>query len=229
MEENLHKGHRQKVKDKYLKMGGLDAFADHEILELLLFYAYPMKDTNPIAHKFLKEYTSLYELMSDSPENIQKRLKVTENVSVLLTLIPHIYKRYMLSSQAEKPVIDTFEKASLFLQNILEGLKEERVYALFLDARKRLVKYECVSEGSVSVSLIYSDKIAKRALMENAEFIILSHNHPAGSPLPSQEDIETTKKVKNALMAINIMLIDHIIVSGNDYRKNFSFAKNGLI
>ena len=79
------------------------------------------------------------------------------------------------------------------------------------------------------MSLIYSDKIAKRALMENAEFIILSHNHPAGSPLPSQEDIETTKKVKNALMAINIMLIDHIIVSGNDYRKNFSFAKNGLI
>lgn len=225
MGDNLHKGHRKRVKARFIKDGNLDSFEYHQILELLLFYAIPMKDTNEMAHKLLNEYGSFHNLLNASPEDLMKRCKVTESAAVLISMIPHLSRRYLNSAWDKNVRINSLNIASEYFNSLLAGEPYESFYMLCLDVNKRLIKAVKISEGNVGGAHIYIDKVVDWALLYKTSYVLIGHNHPSGTMKPSKSDVDATEKIKLALETINMLLLDHIIVCG---RKNYSFAENRL-
>ena len=226
MTKNLHANHRKRVRARFIKDGDLDSFEPHQVLELLLFYAIPRRDTNELAHKLLNEYGSLYTLMNAKPEDIVKRCKVSETTAVLITMIPYVYRKFLTSGLIkEKKIIDSFDKAYKYFESELTGRPYECFFMLCLDMNKRAKKMLQISEGAVNSTPIYMDRIVSDAILYNSSFVIIGHNHPSGNKKPSNADTEVTMRIRNALEHVGIQVLDHIIICGDDY---FSYAKNNF-
>jgi DNA repair protein RadC len=225
MPEKLHGGHRQRVKNRFLAEG-LDGFADHQVLELLLFYCIPMKDTNELAHKLLQEFGSLAGLLEASPQEICTRCKVSENTAVLLSLMPSLSRRYFKGKWGEKPLLNSSSKAGEYAISLFVGRTYEVFYVLCLDAQNRVNYAALVHEGTINEAPVYPRLIVETALRHQASKIILAHNHPGGTLCPSSADKDVTQRIVTALGAIAIQVADHLIVAGGQY---FSFMEHGLL
>ena len=225
MEKKLHEGHRQRMKSRYLSEG-LDAFEDHQVLELLLFYCIPMKDTNELAHKMICEFGSLAGLFEADPKDICKRCEVSENTAILVSLIPSLARRYFKGKWGDKPVLNSSTKAGEYAMSLFAGRIYENFFVICLDSQNRVNYSALVHEGTINEAAVYPRLIVETALRHQANSIILAHNHPGGSLEPSSADIDVTKKIVNAIEAISIKVMDHIIVAGEKY---YSFAEKGLI
>ena len=226
MTKNLHANHRQRVRARFIKDGNLDSFEQHQVLELLLFYAIPRRDTNELAHKLLNEYGSLYTLMNAKPEDIVKRCKVSEQTAVLISMIPFVCRKFLGSAlDGEKVLINSFSAAYNYFESVLSGQTFESFYMLCLDLNKKVKKLVKISDGVTNSSPVYMEKVVGDALLHRASFVIIGHNHPNGSKKPSSADVEVTMKITNALAHVNIQVLDHIIICGDDC---FSFARKGL-
>ncbi len=216
MDKNLHKGHRQRVKARYLAEG-LDAFEDHQVLEMLLFYSIPMRDTNEFAHKMIKEFGSLAGLFEADPKDICNRCGISENTAVLVSLIPSLARRYFKGKWGNKPVLSSSSKAGEYAVSLFTGRTYEVFYLICLDAQNRVNHAALVHEGTINEAPVYPRLIVENALRHQANSVILAHNHPGGSLKPSDADIKVTKNIKSALEAISIKVYDHIIVAGDQY------------
>jgi DNA repair protein RadC len=225
MADKLHEGHRERVKNRFLAEG-LDNFADHQILELLLFYCIPLRDTNDLAHKLLNEFGSLAGLFEASPEEICKRCKVKTNTAVLLSLIPSLARRYFTGKWGEKPLLSSSAKAGEYVISLFVGRTYEAFYLLCLNAQNRVNYAALVHEGTINEAPVYPRLIVETALRHQASAVILAHNHPGGSLRPSGADKEVTERIVTALGAISIQVADHIIVAGEEY---YSFMEHGLL
>ncbi len=221
----VHDGHRERMKKKLLEQG-LDGFDDHNVLELLLFYVLPRQDTNPIAHALLDYFGSLEAVFEAPLEELMKVSGVGENTATLLKLIPAVSRRYEMSKNNFGEILDSTTKAGDYLAARYLFERDEVVYVVCLDAKRRVICCKALFRGDVNSAEVSVRKIAELALVKNASAIILSHNHTSGIALPSREDEMTTKRVKSALESMNITLLDHIIVAGNDY---ISMAESGLL
>lgn len=216
MTENsyIHDGHRNRMKEKFLKEGA-DAFHEHEILEILLYYAVPRKDTNPLAHKLLERFGSLAAVL-DAPADVLQEFGLTRNAAVLLKLIPEISRVYMDSRSSNTGII-TEENIGERVLSKFVGRQNEIVVLMLLDGKGQELYCDVVSKGSVNASEIYVRKLLELAVKYNASTAVLAHNHPSGMALPSSRDIATTKTVKQALKLVGVRLADHIIVTDDDY------------
>ncbi|MDD2212889.1 MAG: DNA repair protein RadC [Clostridia bacterium] len=225
MEKKIHQGHRQRVKARYLKEG-LDAFADHQVLEMLLFYCIPMRDTNELAHKMIREYGSLAYLFEADPQDIANRCKVSENTALLVSLIPSLARRYFKGKWGDKPILDNSSKAGDYALSLFTGRIYEVFYVICLNSQNRVNYAALVHEGTINEAPVYPRIIVETALRHQANSIILAHNHPGGSLQPSSADIQITRKIMTAVEALSIKVVDHIIVAGDKY---YSFAEKGLL
>jgi DNA repair protein RadC len=221
----VHSGHRQRLKDKFIH-NGIDVLSDHEVLELLLFFCIPMKDTNELAHKMINEFGSLHNLLDAGSQEIAKRCRVSQNTGVLLSLIPSVFKRYSASKWGAKPSMDTSRRAGKYAVSLFIGETKEAFYMLCLDTQSRLIHPVLVSRGTLDETHLYPRQIVETALKYNAASVILTHNHPAASLSPSKNDIVATTKIINALDPINVAVVDHIIVAADKY---FSFSEKKLL
>lgn len=225
MGKKIHEGHRSRVKVRYLKEG-LDSFEDHQVLEMLLFYSIPLKDTNELAHDMIKEFGSLAGLFEADPKDICNRSGVSENTAILITLIPSLSRRYLKGKWGEKPVLNSSSKAGDYAASLFTGRTYEAFYVICLDSQNRVNFADMVHEGTINEAPVYPRLIVETALRHQANSVILAHNHPGGSLQPSAADTEVTKRITTALDAISIKVVDHIIVAGDKYT---SFAEKGLI
>lgn len=225
MSVNVHEGHREKMKRRFVEEG-LGAFEDHQVLELLLFYTIPRKDTNVLAHRLLERFGTLESLFDASPEDIQRTGEVSWNTAIFLTMIPQLARRYMLMKQGKKPVLDSSAKAGQYIASLFIGKNYEAFYVCCLNSQNHLIYAALVHEGTINEAPVYPRLIVETALRHKASSIILAHNHPGGSLKPSGADIEVTRKICEAMKTISIPVIDHMIVAGSNY---FSFAENGLL
>ncbi|TEB07133.1 hypothetical protein Psch_00676 [Pelotomaculum schinkii] len=225
MGKKLHEGHRQRVKGRYLAEG-LDSFEDHQVLELLLFYCIPMKDTNELAHKIIGEFGSLANIFEADPKDICKRCGVSENTAILLSIIPSLTRRYFKGKWGEKPVLSSSTKAGEYAVSLFTGRTYEVFYVICLDSQNRVNYAVLVHEGTINETPVYPRIIVETVLRHQANSVILAHNHPGGSMRPSDADLQITKRIIAALEAISVHVADHIIVAGDRY---FSFAEKGFI
>ncbi len=220
-DKNIHKEHRQRVKKRFLREG-LDSFEDHQVLEMLLFYTYSMRDTNEIAHRMINEYGTLHNLFEADTLDISKRCKVTENVAILVSMIPSLARRYFLGKWDKKDIFDSSLKAGNFSIALATGRKVESFFLICLNNKRGLIHAEKMFEGTIDETPVYPREIVETALKHQAASVILTHNHPSGILAPSRSDIEATKKIISALETINVEVIDHIIVAGDKY---YSFSE----
>lgn len=208
---NPHEGHRQRLKERFLKTG-LESFQAHEILELLLFYARPRIDTNEIAHALIEKFGSLSGVFDANPEDIASVKGMGENAAVLLKMIPQLASAYG-RSKTESEVMDGSKKICAHFFNCFIGVKNEQLRVACLDDGLKIRSEGVVIEGGVSAVPMDVRKIVEFAYRSGCEMIIIAHNHPNGLPVPSETDIAVTNKLFSVLKSVGIKLLDHIIVN----------------
>lgn len=221
---SIHEGHRQRLKNRFLSEG-LDGFGEHEVLELLLFYCIPRRDTNEIAHKLLTRFGSLAQVMDASVKDIQSVDGIGENAAVFLKLVKAAGRAYQISSRAQKVCLNTIEECGDYLIPFLEGNRYETLYLLSLDAKCMLLNCQEIGLGGINSANVPIRHIVDMALSSNATSVVIAHNHPSGIALPSYEDIRTTNRLAQALHMVDVILTDHIIVADGDY---ISMTQSGL-
>ncbi|MFA6808730.1 MAG: DNA repair protein RadC [Eubacteriales bacterium] len=221
----MHEGHRSRLKKRFLEEG-LDGFEDYQILELLLFYAIPRRDTNELAHSLIRNYGSLSGVLEADPIELTSSSGLGANSAVLLTLIPSLARNYFKDRWGIKPILNSTVKAGEYILTLFAGRTYEVFYVVCLDAQHRVIYPALVQEGTIDQASVYPRVIVETALRHKAHTVILAHNHPGGSPNPSSQDIEVTKRIRVALEPISIAVLDHIIAAGEVY---VSCAEKGLL
>lgn len=220
---SIHEGHRQRLRDRF-RAEGLDNFDERHVLELLLFYCVPRKDTAPLAQELLDRFGSLAKVLEASAEELEKVPEVGENVSTFLTMLTAVGRYYLVNRTGQNVILNTTDKCGEYLLPYFFGRRNETVFLLCLDAKCKVLCCREVGEGSVNSASVSVRRIVELALGANATSVVLAHNHPSGLALPSGEDVQTTMLVAKALDTVEIRLVDHIVVADDDF---VSLAQSG--
>ena len=219
-------GHRQRIKEKYQK-SRLDNWHDYEILELILTYAIPRKDTKPIAKALLRKFKSIRGVFDAEMEVLNKVNGIGANATILINLFKEVVSLYLLQDLLEQENVISSPKAVYnYLQASLRGAKDEIFKVVFLNTANRPVKAETIHVGTVNKAVVYPRKVVEHALKNKATSVILAHNHPGGSLTPSEEDKNITQALIEALGTVDVNVLDHIIIGNKGY---FSFKEHRLI
>ncbi len=214
--ENLHENHRARVRETF-KRTGADGMPDHNLLELLLFYSIPRKDTNEIAHRLIAAFGSLSRVFDASYEELMEIDGIGESSALLISMIPSICRRYIESSNSQKVNLSEPDEAMNYIIRKYYGSnKVESFYMLCLDAVGNLLNCCKLGEGTPGSVIVDKRKVLETALRNKADKVIFAHNHPNGIAAPSKDDISMTSELSSVLFSVGIRLADHIIVSGNE-------------
>lgn len=213
--KNLHAGHRQRVKTEFLARG-LEGWSDHRCLELLLFYAIPQGDVNGLAHTLIDRFGSLAGVLDASPEELAKTPGVGEHTAVLLRLIPALGGRYLEQRSGPGQIVSGPREAQDILAPYFYGARNELVYILCLDGKRKALGVRKVSEGSIHASDISIRRIVEEAMGLRAAGIYLAHNHVSNLAFPSAADWQTTDTIRGALAAVGLELVDHLVFVDGD-------------
>lgn len=218
---NIHRNHRQKVREKYYA-SGFRGMASHNILEMLLFFGIPYKDTNPIAHELIDRFGSLSAVFEANRTDLMQIKGMTENAACLISMILPLYQKYAQELVKRRQSFKDIEEAVAFLRTLyLDNNNIERVFLLCFDANNSLITYRMIGEGDVSSSNFDMRKLASAVLETNAASVVLSHNHPHGIAAPSYADTVATADIASLLNVLNVKFADHIIVTD---KSHFSMA-----
>ncbi|MBR5303105.1 MAG: DNA repair protein RadC [Clostridia bacterium] len=210
---SIHAGHRARIRER-MRAAGLNAFSDHEVLELLLTYAIPRADVNPLAHELLAAFGSLSGVL-DAHESELLRVKgMGQNAALLLTMMPQLLSRYQISALGERPVILSLADAKAYCSPLFIGAIEEHIYMICLDQAGHVLHRTLLYTGTVDQVALPPRTVVETALRHHAHAVILAHNHPSGMPQPSQADLDVTCRIGTALYMIGIKLVDHLVFAG---------------
>ena len=212
----MHQGHRKRLKERFLTEG-LDNFNEINVLELMLFYCVQRQDTNPLAHRLLAHFGKLSAVLDASPEELMKVSGVTEHIATYLTMINAVGRFYLRNRASDTKILTTIDACGRYMLPYFHALQNETVYLLCLDAKCKVLACKKVGEGSVNSASISIRRIVETALNANAVSVVLAHNHPSGLAIPSGEDVQTTMRLSRALQAVEITLVDHIVVADDDF------------
>ena len=217
-------GHRQRIKEKYEK-SGIDGWLDYEVLELVLSYAIPRKDTKPIAKELLSRFKTINGVLDSDRKELQTIKEISEHAALFLKLLKDVAILYAENGIHNRDLLSSPQVVYDYLKASLKGAVDEEFKMLFLDSRNQLIAVETFKIGTVNRSVVYPRKIVERALYNHAVGVIIAHNHPSGALQPSQDDRGVTMAIKEALKTVDITLLDHIIIGNNDY---YSFRNNDV-
>jgi DNA repair protein RadC len=218
-------GHRQRLRERFLS-GSPEAFPDYELLELLLFYGIPRKDTKPLAKALIERFGSLGGVFAAGPAELAEFPEISHQVLVEFRALREAARRLGREEIAEKPLISSWDQLLAYCRTGMAHNRTEQFRVLFLDRRNRLLADELQQEGTVDFTPVYPREVIKRALDLAASALIMVHNHPSGDPTPSQADIDMTEEVKTAAEALGIALHDHLIIGRHGVS---SFREMGLV
>ena len=213
---SVHEGHRQRLKERFL-LEGLDGFTEIQILELLLFYVIPQKDTNPIAHRLLERFGTLAKVLDAPVPKLMEVDGIKKNAAIFLRLMSAVSRSDAISRSKEETILPTIAACGQYLTSFFRGRKNETVFLLSLDAKLKVLACRQVGEGSINYASVPIRRVVEMAIEDGATTVVLAHNHPSGVAIPSGDDIQTTRRLAAALSTIDIRLVDHIVVAGDDY------------
>lgn len=212
----MHDGHRNRMRNRFVEQGP-SGMESHELLEMLLFYSVPRKDTNELAHRLINEFGGLAGVLEAPVEKLTAVEGITFNTAVLIKMILPLYTRYN-SERSNTKKLSRPDDCGNYLVDYYTGMDKERVIALCLDASCRILGVEPICEGDANmVVLSYRKLVAAIMKYPSTSGIIISHNHPGGVALPSKDDVDATESIAAAVYPIGVKLIDHIIVAGEEY------------
>ena len=213
---SVHDGHRERLRNRFLN-DGLDHFNDIQALELLLFYAIPRRDTNEIAHALLARFKTVAQVLDAPVEELKKVPGVGDNAATFLSLVSAMGRYYLISQANRVEILNSIEECGSYLMPFFRGKRNETVFMLCLDAKCKVLCCREIGEGSVNTASVPIRKLVECALSANATSVVLAHNHPSGLAFPSDEDRYTTMRIAAALDVVDVVLVDHLVMSEDEY------------
>ncbi len=220
-----HAGHRERLRERFAQ-AGLAGFAPHEALELLLTFAIPRRDVNPLAHRLLEHFGSLPRVLEASVEDLGLVPGMGRSSATLVAMLVPLFRLYRQGLVVEQEK-DTGETDLLALcQALLMGEAVERFYVLALDKKGKLLGHSRVSSGDDGETAVYPRLMVQALLRYGASACVVAHNHPSGTLRPSGADLQLTRALSEMMRPLDIQLADHVIVGGDGV---FSFAREGLL
>ncbi len=221
---NLHSGHRQRLRQRFLSEG-LKHFEDHQVLELILFYAIPRGDTNEIAHRLIKHFGRLSAVFDARVSDLQQVKGVGEQAAILINTLPALMRRYQHDRMVrDAPVLNSAVAVREYLKPLMAGRTREVFYVLCLDSQLRVRFPAQITQGTVKDAFVHPREVVEAALAHHASAVVLAHNHPSGEVTPSQADRHLTKQLVQALSIMDINVLDHVIIADE---QSYSFAEMG--
>ena len=217
--------HRSRLRERLLK-AGRQAFADYELLELLLTYAIPRKDTKPLAKRLLKRFGSFAAIFDQPRERLLEIEGVGPQTCTFLFAIREFLVRYLEQEVECAKAISSPEDIAEFVRTHLGTAQRECLMILYLNDANRLAHHVIVSEGTVDRAPFYPREILKTAFLRNATGLIMVHNHPSGDPIPSENDHRITSRMEKLAAEFEIKVYDHLIVTPH---KVFSLKTGRLL
>ena len=226
-EKPTYHGHRQRLRERLLRSNGVD-MADYEALELLLTYALPRKDVKPLAKKLIKYFGSYAGVITASKERLMEVDGIKENTATLIKFIEYSTKKLSWQNLAyeDSAFITTTDALIEFCRCAMGYSDVEVLRTIYVDTKLKVIDTEILQKGTVSSVNINPREIVVQALKKNASGVIMVHNHPSGDPRPSNNDIDATKRVKEACETVGIKLHEHLIITPSSY---YSFSQRHLV
>lgn len=209
--KHSHYGHRERMRTRFQK-SGLKDFQPHEILELLLFYALPQKNTNPIAHELIQEFHSLSGVFDADIQDLKRINGISEYTAVFLKLIPQICQQYQLDKMREHTVLDSVQKLCDYVKAQFSCATEERILLICLNESLHLLHCEMLSNGTTQSAMLDVHHIVECAIRMRSSRVVLAHNHPNALAEISDADLFSTNQLRQILDSMHIKLLDHIVV-----------------
>lgn len=219
-----HSGHRQRLRERLNRNPG--DLADYELLELLLTYILPRKDTKPLAKALLQRFGSLADVLTLAPEKLTQVPGLGDAAMTFWTLWQECQIRRSSRPLARKDKFTSPEQVGEMVCARLGHLSKEEFWILLVDNQNRLIAFEPIASGTVDQTAAYPREILETALKQHASGLILVHNHPGGDPNPSPHDRKLTETIASLSKELGIRLLDHLIVTGNTFS---SFRSQGLL
>lgn len=213
-EENIHAGHRERMRERFLQ-GGLENYHDHEVLEMLLFHAIKRGDTNPLAHELLREFGSLQGVLWADREALCRVKGIGENTAIFLQFMGAFHD-YVEQSRMRGMTLSSVENRCLYFRSMLSGCSDENMLVACLDDQQKVIRCITAAKGVPGHVQVEVQTLVRSVLLSHCRSVILAHNHPNGKALPSPEDIRQTNTIAGLLKSLGIEVIDHIIVSADD-------------
>lgn len=208
-------GHRGRLRERFLK-SGLDGFLDYEIIELLLTLGTPRKDCKQSAKESIEKFKNLTSVLDSTIEDLQQIKGIGPSNAFGIKLFQAISERYSKEKIESKDLLDSPQKIFEFLREKIGKEKKEHFVILYFDTKSNLI-FDEISIGTLNASLVHPREVFSKAIINNASHIVVAHNHPSGDSTPSNEDINTTKRLIESGRILGITVIDHIIVTKNNY------------
>lgn len=212
-----HQGHRERLRRRFMDEG-LQSFQPHEVLELALQYTIPRKDTNALAHALLERFGSISAVVAQKPEQLMKVKGIGEQSAVFLTMLPKLMAYIQSDRWVARPQLKTMRDAGSYCTTLFDDDSIESVVAICLDTHMQVLGSRTLFTGTVNETYISVRAVVEYAIEQHAANMLLAHNHPSGSLVPSSTDVRVTNDIRNALATIGIRLEDHIIVAGNRFK-----------
>ena len=222
---SIHEGHRSRLKQRFAEHGE-QVFDDHQLLELMLFYAVPQGDVNPLAHRLINHFGSFAAVLDAKPEELRKVKGVGDHTALFLSMFPQVLRRYMASKSGNEELICSTADAGEFLLPYFFGARNETAFLLCLDAKGKVLSCRFLAEGSLDRVGLNSRQVVETALEDRASSVILAHNHISGLATPSEADVALTLALRPLLRSLGIHLLDHLIIADGDF---VSMAQSGLL
>lgn len=223
---SVHEGHRDRLRERFLRDGNMTGFAPHEALELLLTYAIPRRDVNPIAHRLMDHFGSFHAVLEARQEELTEVPEIGPGAAMLIRTLLPLFRMYENDRLAERKVLSSYREARDYCASLFRGVTEERFYLVSLDARLRVIAARAIAEGTVDEVAVYPRQVLSLLLRQNAQGALLTHNHPGQSAEPSRADTEMTDLLSDVMEKVGIRLFDHVICGADG---TYSFAQHGLL
>ena len=214
--ENIHSGHRERIKTKY-REHGLDSFTDIEALELLLTFAIPRRETNTLAHALLTRFRDLRGVLQAEESELAAVPGIGENAAMLISLVRALNRRYLRAEPARGATLRDSADAGRYLRPDFLYCREEKAVLVTLDSASRVIRCHTLAEGASDRVMLSARDIVSCAMRDGAARVILAHNHGSGVALPSHSDVVTTAQIRAALQLIGVQLSDHLIFGDDDW------------
>lgn len=211
-----HDGHRSRMRQRFAQTA-LEGFADHEVLELLLFYAIPRRDVNPLAHRLLDTFGSLSNVFEAPPEQLKQVPGMGESAASLISMVVPLFRRYNASLASVRAHFANRRDCARYCLSLLAGKQKEHFYVIGLDASSDVIGTSLICTGDLSEVPAYPRQVMQAVMRLNAHSVVFCHNHPGGNLVPSRADAEATMMLIEALNTVNVGVLDHVIISRDRY------------
>jgi DNA repair protein RadC len=223
--EGIHRGHRRRLREKFLK-SGLGGFHDYEIIELLLSLGTPRRDCKAPAKEAIKRFQTLRGVLEAPTAELQQIDGIGAHSAFGIKLVQEVAREFLKAKILDKPFYKSSQEVFDYLYHAMRGLKKEVFKVVYLNSQNQIINTADLSEGTVNSSSVFPREIVEGAVKNNAAALIFVHNHPSGNPEPSTNDKGLTRELVFVGRIMRIKVLDHIIIGENCY---YSFAGEGLV